>query len=229
MARVPSPRPHAHDDENDHHDDRPDLVHGSSQCGRRAANSTGRGTPVTSGFAMRGETAPCARCRRSRRATASDDSDPHRCRQGPLRRGGRWRWTAVSVVSPSSSYLPEAVDQMRVDAVRIEPARHQVAGAHPAPAGPLPERDPRPGAPAAAGSIFTRSSASFTPRGLSGWASAKARSSAVAMSRFTTGTQYCGRRRRPLRTGRGSAGRRGCPRRTGRCRSIPGTPSTSPG
>ena len=51
-----------------------------------------------------------------------------------------------------------------------------------------------PGAPPAAGIIFTFSSASLTPRGVSGWALAKAWSSTVAKSRFMTGTQYGGRR-----------------------------------
>ena len=46
----------------------------------------------------------------------------------------------------------------------------------------------------AAGTILTLSSASFTPRGVSGWASANAWSNAVATSWFTTGTQYSGRR-----------------------------------
>src|SRR5262245_41510194 len=41
--------------------------------------------------------------------------------------------------------LTKAGDEMGVDPVRIEPASHEVAGAHPGPAGPLPERDPRTG------------------------------------------------------------------------------------
>src|SRR5215510_15485326 len=41
--------------------------------------------------------------------------------------------------------LAEASYEMRVDAVRIELPGHEVAGAHPGPAGPLPERDPGPG------------------------------------------------------------------------------------
>jgi hypothetical protein len=45
-----------------------------------------------------------------------------------------------------------------------------------------------PGAPDAPGSIFTRSSASFTPRGLSGWASVMACRIVRATSQFTTAT-----------------------------------------
>src|SRR4029453_4084256 len=97
---------------------------------------------------------------------------------------------------------------------RVELSGHEVAGTHPGSPGPFPERDPRPrsagrggkklpppetllpapGGPDAAGSIFTRSRASFTPRGLSGCASARARRIVAATSRFTTGTQYSGRR-----------------------------------
>ena len=55
-------------------------------------------------------------------------------------------------------------------------------------------RDTRvPGAPEAAGSILTRSSASLTPRGLSGCASVNARTRVAATSRFTTVTQNSGR------------------------------------
>src|SRR5262245_48735893 len=41
--------------------------------------------------------------------------------------------------------LTKAIDEMRVDPVRIELAGDEVSGAHPGAAGPLPERDPRAG------------------------------------------------------------------------------------
>src|SRR3990172_7750210 len=43
------------------------------------------------------------------------------------------------------SDLTESSDAMRVDPVRIEPPGHEIAGAHPGAAGPLPEGDPGPG------------------------------------------------------------------------------------
>ena len=93
-----------------------------------------------------------------------------------------------------SRVLTEAVDEMGIDAVGVELAGHQIAGAHPGAARPLSKTTPGfPGAPEAAGIIFTRSSASLTPRGLSGWASAKARTRVAATSWLTTVTQNSGR------------------------------------
>jgi hypothetical protein len=57
MGGPPDPRPHEHGDEQEHHHDRPDLMQNEPVVHPKR-NSTGRGTPVTSGLAMRGETAP---------------------------------------------------------------------------------------------------------------------------------------------------------------------------
>ena len=177
------PRRHVDGDEHDHHDDGADLVQTRSSGRIRTGLDRSRRARRPRGCVMRGETAPTARVDRDqpeerprRRAihTAASMIASVRLGRRPCRR------TVASVPWSSCSLLTEAVDEMGVDAVGIEPAGHEVAGAHPGAAGPVPEARPGcPGAPDAAGSIFTRSSASLTPRGLSGWASAKACSSAV--------------------------------------------------
>ena len=94
----------------------------------------------------------------------------------------------------------------------------------------LPNESRVPGAPDAAGSIFTRSSASFTPRGrqrvgVGERVQQHRREVAVHDRHAVLGAPAVA----PRRTGRGTPGRRGCPRRTGRARSSPGSRSTSIG
>src|SRR5258707_13501926 len=50
-----------------------------------------------------------------------------------------------SVLISSSPFFSEAVDEVRVDAVGVQGASHQVAGTHPGAASPLAERHSGPG------------------------------------------------------------------------------------
>src|SRR3954466_7925903 len=54
-----------------------------------------------------------------------------------------FRWMGLS--ARWSSFLTKSVDKMRVDAIRIEPAGHEIAGSHPGASSPVAERHPGTG------------------------------------------------------------------------------------
>ena len=229
---VPSPRPHEHGDEREHHDDRPDLMQNepvvpSEQELHRTRDARHLRVGDARGDGARARVVGDHRRARRRR--------PRSTPRPPVTASVR-RPDVPTVARPwcialaIASVLTEAIDEMRVDAVGIEPPGHEVAGAHPGSVGPLPEtrawsrvrRTRREASSPARAPPSRRAGSTDARRRTRGAARWRCRGSPPVRS-------TAGAARRPPRTGRGSAGRRGWPRRTGRSRSIPGSRSTARG
>src|SRR5579864_2812886 len=100
-----------------------------------------RGAPATPRLAL-AATSPSAA-----RTTATTA----RFSQRPVALGGLAAGAGFVCSAVTFSVLTEAGDQVGVLAVRVQPPGHQVARTHPAPASPLPERQPGAGSPGRSG------------------------------------------------------------------------------